>query len=82
MPIFIMVVPLVYLILPLLQQPQLYGTALIALAMSVLITTILCRVFASSLDRIMVISALTTLILVIDQWLGMKLIQSSPWVMM
>lgn len=78
MPIFIMVVPLVYLILPLLQQPQLYGTALIALAMSVLITTILCRVFASSLDRIMVISALTTLILVIDQWLGMKLIQSSP----
>ncbi len=76
--IFIMVIPLVYLILSLFQQPQLYKTILIALAMSVLITTVLCRIFASTLDRVMVISALTTLILIIDQWLGMKLIQSSP----
>jgi hypothetical protein len=76
--VFLMAIPLVYLILPLFQQPQLYKTAITALALSVLIVIILCRVFTSTMDRITVISGLTTFTLLIDQWLGMKLIQFSP----
>src|SRR5699024_7912310 len=76
--VFIMTIPLVYLILPILQQAQLYKTIIIAISMTIIITTTLCRLFKSTIDRILVISSLTLIALILDQWLGMKLIQASP----
>ncbi|NLI60724.1 MAG: hypothetical protein GX375_04750 [Clostridiales bacterium] len=76
--IFIMVVPLVYLFLPLLQQAQLHKTAIIAMSMCILVTALVCRIFRSTIDKIMAISSLTAMALILDQWMGMRLIQSSP----
>lgn len=76
--IYIMVVPLVYLVLPTLQQPQLYRTALVALSLSIIITALLCRWIRSTMNRILIISLLTLGALILDQWLGMNLIKESP----
>ncbi len=76
--LFIMNIPFVYLILPILHQPTLFSTAVIAATMTVLLTASMCRLFKSTIDRIMIISGITVVALILDQWLGMRLIQSSP----
>lgn len=76
--IYIMVMPFVYLVLPMLQKPQLYRTALIAISLSVIITGILCRWIKSTMDKVLIISGLTLGALMLDQWLGMQLIKASP----
>jgi hypothetical protein len=76
--IYIMVVPLVYLVLPTLQQPQLYRTTLVALSLSIIMTALICRWIRSTMNRILAISLLTLGSLILDQWLGMSLIKESP----
>lgn len=76
--IFVMIGPLLYLILPLFQKQEQYRTAIIGGSMAILFTSIICHIFRSTRSRVMAISGLTLGILIVDQWLGMRLIQASP----
>ncbi|NLJ41811.1 MAG: hypothetical protein GX352_09440 [Clostridiales bacterium] len=76
--LFVMIIPFVYLILPLVQAPHPYAGAITALSIGIVMTAIIIRLFRTTIDRVMVVSGITVLTLILDQGLGMRLIQASP----
>lgn len=76
--IFAMFVPFAYLILSLVHQPSTLRSSLVVVFVAAASTALVCWAFSDTRDRIIAICCITTLTLVIDQWIGMKLIQGSP----
>lgn len=76
--IFAMLVPLVFLILPIFSQPSAYTSSIIALIIASAFTALVYWIFPHTRDRITIISCATAIALLLDQWSGANLIQWSP----
>jgi len=75
---FIMSVPLAFLLLPIVHQPTTLRSTLVTLIIASACTALVCWAFSNTRDRIIAISCMTAIALIVDQWTGMSLIQGSP----
>ncbi len=76
--LFIMIVPLVYLFLTVVHQPNLVGSIILSLIMALTATAMVWYIFPRTLDQILVVCFAMALALLLDQWTGGTLIQGSP----
>jgi hypothetical protein len=76
--LFIMLVPLTYLLLSLVHQSSLVGSTVISLFITLVLTVTVWHVLRPMLDRIIAVCFMMTIALLLDQLTGARLIQGSP----
>lgn len=76
--LFVMIVPLCYLILPVFYTPSMFQNALIALIISLVILALLMYFVPTTVDRIWILSLGLAISLIVDQLTGARLIRDSP----
>jgi len=76
--LFLMIVPLLYLIITIFHRPILMENVAILLVLGTALTAILMALAPKVLDRIVFICGILSLALLVDQWTGARLIQGSP----
>lgn len=76
--VFLMTIPLVYLILPLFHHSLCWVNTLTSCLLAAFITAILFFSKIKSMSKIMLISLFTSVLLIADQWYGARLIKGSP----
>lgn len=76
--IFIMLIPLSYMLMTPFQQDILWISALTVIVIALLLTTAISSFFNNALERIAAASSITVLIILVDQWTNANLIKWSP----